>query len=233
MGNYQDARLEQLADKGDGNYGYVDNLGEARKMLVRELTGTLFTVARDVKLQVEFNPARVKAYRLLGYENRLLNPEDFLDDSVDGGEMGAGHSVTALYEVVPVGAASPLPQVEPLKYQPRGEKKTLKDKGELLTVKARWQSAGRFAAGERRLSLTADKIPPCGQASEDFRFAAAVAEFARLLNRHQDTGTANWEEIVSLARNSRGDDPHGDRGEFLRLVETAQSLWELEVRRDD
>ena len=217
--------MEQIADHGNGNFHYVDGLLEARKVLVEEMGGTLFTVAKDVKLQVEFNPARAGAYRLIGYENRLLAEEDFNDDTKDAGELGAGHTVTALYEVVPAGL--PVPRsVDPLRYQPTAEPQPPVEapsnafEDELLYVKVRYKDPD---GSESR--LLAHAVPDrARQPSGSFRFAAAVAGFGMLLRDSPHAGSYTLDEVISLAERGRGDDPRGYRGEFIRLVETVRDL---------
>ncbi|WP_312495816.1 vWA domain-containing protein [Pseudomonas cremoris] len=214
--NYNEHLMEQLADAGDGNYAYIDNLREARKVLVEQLSSTLAVVARDVKLQVEFNPARVSEYRLLGYENRALKREDFNNDKVDAGEIGAGHTVTALYEIVPKGEKGWL---EPLRYAaaPAAEEKT----GELAMLRVRFKPAtgGDSQLIERPISDVTRKP------SDDLRFAAAVAAFAQQLKSDgRYTGSMSLRDTAALARSARGDDPFGLRNEFVQLVELAQSL---------
>jgi Ca-activated chloride channel family protein len=223
-GNYADARMESLADKGNGNYFYIDNLMEGRKVFVDELQGTLFTIAKDVKIQVEFNPAEVASYRLVGYENRALRDEDFNNDSIDAGELGAGHTVTALYEIIPVGeeGASNVPGVDPLRYQrptPRPEG----PRGELLTVKLRYQrpegSASRLIAAPVRDLERRDQ-----HLSDDFAFAAAVAEFGMLLRNSEFKGTSSGSSVLEMARAHRGEDRDGYRAEFIQLVRSWQTL---------
>ncbi|MFL5381515.1 MAG: vWA domain-containing protein [Longimicrobiaceae bacterium] len=237
-GNLQDAKMEQLADRGNGNYAYLDGIDEARKVLVGEMGGTLFTIAKDVKVQVEFNPAEVKAYRLIGYENRLLAAEDFNDDRKDAGELGAGHSVTALYEVVPAGAPDdPARRVDPLRYQRTRARSRVQDafdrlryrvgvaipRGELLTVKLRYKApdgdVSRLLAHPLR-----DRGASLAAASADFRFSAAVAEWGMLLRESRFRGTASYAGVAQLARGALADDRGGYRGEFLRLVEASQRL---------
>ncbi len=217
-GNLADARMEALADKGNGNYAYVDDLLEARKVLVSEMGGTLLTIAKDVKLQVEFNPARVRAYRLIGYENRLLAAEDFNDDRKDAGELGAGHSVTALYEVVPVGADTDVQPrgVDALRYQtpaaPAGAHGS-----ELLNVKLRYKEPDGETS---RLLARAVRDPGRGaRTSNDFRFAAAVAQWGMLLRESEHRGRSTPDGVLALARGARGADRAGHRAEFIRLVE--------------
>ncbi|HTY08226.1 MAG TPA: von Willebrand factor type A domain-containing protein [Candidatus Edwardsbacteria bacterium] len=221
-GNLKDSRMEQLADKGNGNYAYIDNLSEARKVLVSQMGGTLFTIAKDVKIQVEFNPAKVHSYKLIGYENRLLNKEDFNDDTKDAGELGSGHTVTALYEVVPAGCGEDLPSVDPLKYQ-RSETSGDAASGELLTVKLRYKDPD----GDRS-KLIARTVSDGGRAfagaSDDFRFAAAVAEWGLLLRNSAFKGTASYGQVISLARAAKGQDGEGYRAEFVKLAEAARDL---------
>ena len=214
--NYNEHLMEQLADAGDGNYAYIDNLREARKVLVDQLSSTLAVVARDVKLQVEFNPAQVSEYRLLGYENRALKREDFNNDKVDAGEIGAGHTVTALYEIVPTGQKGWL---EPLRYAaaPVAENKP----AELAMLRVRYKPAagGDSQLIERPIGNQATK------ASDDLRFSAAVAAFAQQLKGDgRYTGSMSLQDTAALARSARGDDPFGLRNEFVQLVELAQSL---------
>jgi Ca-activated chloride channel family protein len=216
--NYNERLMEQLADAGDGNYAYIDNLREARKVLVDQLGSTLATVARDVKIQVEFNPAEVSEYRLLGYENRALKREDFSNDKVDAGEIGAGHTVTALYEVVPSGAKGWL---EPLRYQPA---KTDGKAGELAWLRIRYKAPGQGASKLLEQPIQADKALALSQASEDLRFAAAVAAFAQQLKGDKYTGRFSLADSAELARTAKGEDRFGLRAEFVQLVELAQSL---------
>jgi Ca-activated chloride channel homolog len=224
-GNLKDARMEKLADKGNGNYAYVDNLLEAKKVFVTEFGGTLFTIAQDVKLQLEFNPARVKAYRLIGYENRALQAEDFNNDRKDAGDMGSGHSVTALYEIVPVIGLSPttLPSVDPLRYQQvqLAPKATATD--ELLTLKLRYK-APRGSKSKLLQTTVADQAVAPAETSDNFRFSAAVAAFAMLLRESEFKGSATYAGVVELAEGSRGQDPEGYRTEFIKLVKTAELL---------
>lgn len=216
--NYNEQLMEQLADAGDGNYAYIDNLREARKVLVDQLGSTLATVARDVKIQVEFNPAEVSEYRLLGYENRALKREDFSNDKVDAGEIGAGHTVTALYEVVPSGAKGWL---EPLRYQAA---KADSKAGELAWLRIRYKAPGQGASKLLEQPIQADTAVALNQASEDLRFAAAVAAFAQQLKGDKYTGRFSLADSAELARTARGEDRFGLRGEFVQLVELAQSL---------
>ena len=219
-GNLKDSKMEQMADKGNGHYAYIDSFREAQKVFVQEFGGTLFTVAKDVKIQVEFNPARVQSYRLLGYENRLLQKEDFKDDRKDAGELGSGHSVTALYEVVPVGAQSVTLSEDSLTYQETSLRPGAKHSSELLTVRLRYKDP----KGSTSRLLETPVADRTGAATEDMRFASAVAEFAMLLRDSENKGQASWEQTLSLARGARGADEQGYRGEFIGLVETARTL---------
>ena len=221
MGNYKDAKMEKLAGAGNGNYGYIDDLLEARKMLVTEMGGTLVTVAKDVKLQVEFNPERVQAYRLLGYEDRLLRDEDFSNDAKDAGDVGAGHTVTALYEIVPRGAPLDvtLPDVAALRYQapPRTERSS---SDELLHVALRYKAPD----GERSQLETYPVRAERRAASESMRFASAVAGFGMLLRESPFAGELTWDRVLDLARGAKGRDEEGYRADFIRLSERAASL---------
>jgi Ca-activated chloride channel family protein len=218
MGNYNDMTLEQLADKGDGNYAYIDTIQEARKVLVDQLDGTLTTIAKDVKIQVEFNPAQVAAYRLIGYENRTLAAQDFNDDTKDAGEIGAGHTVTALYEVVPTGRAPGVPLVDPLKYQP--QRPAPRSSSELLTVKLRYKAP---TGGPSTLieQPVIDGGKTFEDASTDLRFAASVAAFGMLLRGSPNAGNATMSTVLSWAENAIGKDEWGYRQGFLELVRRA------------
>lgn len=223
MGNYQDATLEQLADHGNGNYAYIDTINEARKVLVKDLDATLVTIAKDVKIQVEFNPRLVQAYRLIGYENRRLADRDFNDDTKDAGEIGAGHTVTALYEVVLVGAPAVTGSVDPLKYQTPRATSTAASSDELMTVKLRYKSPTGDAS--QLLTVPVPHTPlPLARTSNDFRFSAAVAAFGMLLRDSQYRGAADYHLVQRLAHGAMGRDPFGYRREFLGLVAKAQAL---------
>ena len=229
-GNLKDSKMEQIADHGNGNFHYVDGLLEARKVLVEEMGGTLLTLAKDVKLQIEFNPAQVAGYRLIGYENRLLADEDFNDDTKDAGELGAGHTVTALYEVVPAGLAVPGDRdVDALRYQARADDPPLSDfEGEMLYVKVRYKDPD----GAKSRLLEQAVADRAGTPSTDFRFAAAVAGFGMLLRDSEHAGTFSLDDVVQLAEEGRGDDPRGYRGEFIRIVEAARDLGLLKAEAD-
>jgi Ca-activated chloride channel family protein len=226
-GNLKDSRMEQIADKGNGHYAYVDNLNEARRVFVREFAGTLVTIAKDVKIQVEFNPAKVAAYRLVGYENRALRNEDFADDRKDAGELGAGHTVTALYEIVPVGASleGTGGDLDDLKYQTVRPRSGV-NSDEWLTVQLRYKEADGTTS--RLLTHPVRVRRPAGEPSGDFRFAAAVAAFGLVLRESEYRGTATLDQVLQLARGAEGRDPDGERAEFVRLVESAQLLSGIE-----
>ena len=224
-GNLKDSKMEQIADNGNGNFHYVDGLLEARKVLIEEMGGTLLTLAKDVKLQVEFNPARIAGYRLIGYENRLLADEDFNDDTKDAGELGAGHTVTALYEVVPVGTEVPR-GVDALRYQPQPDDPPPSVfEGELMYVKVRYKDPDGTRSKLLQQAVAGRPRSP----STDFRFATAVAGFGMLLRDSPHTGTLTLDDVVSLAEGSRGGDPRGYRGEFIRLVEVARDIKLLDM----
>ena len=222
-GNIKDSTMEKLADRGNGNYAYLDSLHEARKVLIKEAGATLVTVAKDVKIQVEFNPANVSAYRLIGYENRMLRKEDFNDDRKDAGEIGAGHTVTALYEIVPAGVKMDLPKVDPLKYQ-RGSQRVAERtdfmRDELMTVKLRYKAPD----GDQSRLMSVPVKNRAGELSANVGFAAAVAEFGMLLRHSEYGGRASHADAAALARRFRGTDPDGYRAEFVKLVELAEAL---------
>ena len=225
MGNYKDDKMEIIADKGNGNYAYIDNIQEARKVLVTEFGGTLFTIAKDVKFQLEFNPQRVKSYRLIGYENRLLNDEDFNDDKKDAGEMGAGHTVTALYEIIPAGSKEGGYIIDPLKYQENKDPKGVKPNrnAELLTIKLRYKKPDGFKSIliERPVK---GEILDRNELSDNFRFSAAVAEFGLILRDSGFKANANINQVIELARGAKGEDEEGYRSEFIKLVKSSGSL---------
>ncbi len=233
MGNYKDSKMEVLADKGNGNHAYIDNFMEAKKVLVSEFGGTLFTIAKDVKLQVEFNPSNVKAYRLIGYENRLLNKEDFNNDKKDAGELGSGHTVTALYEIIPVGAENEFEEkVDPLKYQPPVKKTSDIASGELMTVKFRYKAPD----GEKSKLIehaVKDTDISIAKTSDNFRFAAAVAEFGMLLRKSEFKQQSSFDNAWKLAKNALGNDAEGYRAEFLKLLKNAQSIAKGKIHEED
>jgi Ca-activated chloride channel family protein len=225
MGNVKDDKMEIIADKGNGNYSYIDNLQEARKVLVREYGGTLFTIAKDVKFQIEFNPAKVESYRLIGYENRLLNDEDFNDDTKDAGEMGAGHNVTALYELIPAGADERIPSVDPLKYQVSRSKDNRENNfsGEYLTIKLRYKKPDGVTSILLEIPVRG-YINEMEDTSENLRFAAAVSEFGMILRNSEFKGNATLEGASMLARSARGEDVDGYRSEMIRLINTVKDM---------
>jgi Ca-activated chloride channel family protein len=229
MGNLKDSKMETLADKGNGNYAYIDNLSEAKKALVTEFGGTLFTVAKDVKLQIEFNPAKVRAYRLLGYEDRMLNKEDFNNDKKDAGDMGSGQTVTALYEIIPAGTKDDeyAGNVDQLKYQ-KTQPVISDNNNEMATIKFRYKQKGSLAS---KMSLVNVKDTPVNlnSASVDFRFAAAVAEFGMLLRNSQFKQESTLGQVIKLAKDAKGDDKGSYRSEFVRLAEKAKMLGKSEL----
>lgn len=221
-GNYNDHLMEQLADNGNGHYAYIDTLLEARKVLVEEMSATLQTIAHDVKIQIEFNPALVSEYRLVGYENRVLAREDFSNDKVDAGDIGAGHTVTALYEISLTGSGAE--RIEPLRY---GQATTTDDKhnDELAVLRLRYKRPGESRSQlQEQVIRRQDINPDLAKTSDRYRFAAAVAAFGQLLRGGKYTMNYSFDEVLSLARNSRGMDPHGYRSEFLSLAELANTL---------
>ncbi|MFH0945235.1 MAG: VWA domain-containing protein [Planctomycetota bacterium] len=222
-GNLKDATMELLADKGNGNFSYIDSLAEAKKVLVSEMGGTLIPVAKDVKIQVEFNPERVQAWRLIGYENRLLAHQDFNDDTKDAGEIGAGHSVTALYELVPPGVPFDAPTVDPSRYQQGGKPSEQAFTDELLFLKLRYKQPDG-ATSQLLSTPVRDQDKLWHETSNNFRFAAAVAAYALLLRESSYLGDFGYQQVIELAYEARGEDPGGYRAEFLRLVETARRI---------
>ncbi len=223
-GNLKDSRMEALADKGNGHYAYVDDIMEARKVFVQEMGATLVTIAKDAKIQVEFNPAQVAEYRLIGYENRLMAAEDFNDDSKDGGELGAGHAVTAIYEIVLAGRSGTGTSVDPLKYQePRASGRA---SDELFTIKLRYQQP--TGVGASRLITQTVRRDDGARGNENLRFAAAVAEYGMLLRNSEYKAQSNWENVIAMARQNLGSDPGGYRAEFVRLAEVARGMSGVE-----
>jgi Ca-activated chloride channel homolog len=226
MGNYKDSTLEKLADKGNGNYGYIDTFREARKVFVDQLNSNLVTIAKDVKIQIEFNPALVKAYRLIGYENRMLKAEDFKDDTKDAGEIGAGHTVTALYQIVPVGKEIGVKEgtdVDPLKYQKPTDLSDTAMGGELMTVKLRYKKPD----GDKSTLIevpTKDQGKSFGSATDDFKFAASVAQFGMLLRDSKYKFNSTFDGVIEVGDGAKGKDSFGYRGEFIQLVRNAKSI---------
>ena len=227
MGNYNDELMQRLAQSGNGNAAYIDSLSEARKVLLEEAASTLVTIAKDVKVQVEFNPSMVSEYRLIGYETRLLAREDFRNDKVDAGEIGAGHTVTAIYELVPVG--SDATRVPTLRYQADGAESATEFDGEFAFLKLRYKlpDAETSTLMTRAVSV-ADAFASVAAAPRDVRFSAAVAAFGELLHGGRHIGDYGHDDVVALAQGARGDDPFGYRNEFIRLVRLARSITELE-----
>jgi Ca-activated chloride channel family protein len=226
MGNLKDSTMEKLADHGNGHYAYIDSLAEARKIFVEE-GAALVAIAKDVKIQVEFNPKQVGAYRLIGYENRLLREQDFNDDQKDAGDIGSGHTVTALYEIVPAGRKVNVPGVDPLKYQESPKLAAAAESGELMTIKLRYKDP----EGETSKLLSVLVIQAGSQASAaspDLRFAAAVAAFGMLLRDSPYKGTASFTGALELARSGKGQDVQGYRAEFIKLVELAETLMKVQ-----
>jgi Ca-activated chloride channel family protein len=230
MGNYKDDKMEIIADKGNGNYFYIDNLMEAKKVFIKEFTGTLYTIAKDVKIQIEFNPAYVKEYRLVGYENRLLNEEDFENDKKDAGEMGAGHTVTALYEIIPAsdnGGAG-----RRLKYQQSDILPEASTTNELATIKFRYKKPDGDKSILIEKTIT-NAVLPVGQTSDNFRFSAAVAGFGMILRNSEYKGCMDYDAVLRLARASKGSDEDGYRAEFIRLVELCDSNFTSDINSPD
>ena len=228
MGNYKDSKMETLSDKGNGNYAYIDNLLEAEKVFVKEFGGTLFTVAKDVKLQLEFNPKYVKAYRLIGYENRALANEDFKNDAKDAGEMGSGHTVTAIYEIIPAGVESTfLP--DKLKYQQFSNTIAGVNSNEVCSVKIRYKQPDSDKSVQME-ELVMDAHTALEKTPENFRFSVAVAEFGLLLRGSDFKGSANYEQVIDLTKSVIGKDSEGYRAEFLKLVKTAKLLEKTSER---
>lgn len=231
-GNYKDSKMEQLADKGNGNYAYIDNMLEAKKVLVNEMGGTLVAIAKDVKFQLEFNPLNVRSYRLIGYENRLLNKEDFNDDTKDAGEMGMGHTVTALYEVVPANGKGETgkAKVDPLKYQQTSMSEAAQNAQELLAIKLRYKQPDERKSQIFSLAVL-DNLKDSDDASENFRWSAAVAQFGMLLRNSKFKGSTTYHSTIALAKAAKGADEYGYRAEFIRIVETASMLSD-ELKKD-
>jgi len=222
-GNLQDAKMEQLADKGNGHYAYIDDINEARKVFVNELGATLLTIAKDVKIQIEFNPAQVEGYRLIGYENRMLRAEDFNNDKKDAGELGAGHSVTAIYEVIPAGTNYQYASIDPLKYQGSAISPVALSSRELMTVKLRYkppqEDVSKLITG-----VVGSEVRAIDNVSENLRFATAVAQWGLLLRESKFKGTSTFDDVIALATGAKGADPHGMRAEFISLVQKSKGM---------
>lgn len=225
-GNLKDEKMESLADKGNGNYAYIDSLMEAKKVFVSEMGGTFFTIAKDVKIQVEFNPAKVKAYRLIGYENRILQDRDFNDDTKDAGEIGAGHTVTALYEIVTPDSDFVLPEVDPLKYQEVVSNVNTEFTDELMTVKLRYKKPDEDTS---KLTSVVINDNDSDDVSDNMKFSAAVAQYGLLLRNSSHKGNASFENVIAMAKAAKGKDDEGYRAEFIRLVEMTELLKDSET----
>ncbi len=224
MGNYKDDKMEIIADKGNGNYAYIDNLQEARKVLVNEFGGTLFTIAKDVKMQVEFNPSHVKAYRLIGYENRKLKSEDFNNDKKDAGELGSGHTVTALYEIIPAGVESDfIHTVDDLKYQKNETNEATRASKELLTLKLRYKEPNGTKS-KLITKVVKNKPVELQNTSDNYRWSVAVAGFGMLLRESPFKGDTSIKSVLQMAKHAKGEDQFGYRMEFIRLVESSEFL---------
>ncbi len=223
MGNYKDGRMEQISNAGNGNYFYIDNIKEAEKVFVKEMRANMFTIAKDVKIQIEFNPANVKAYRLIGYENRVMANEDFNNDLKDAGELGAGHTVTALYEIIPVGAGANVNTSDPLKYQNTTLNSDGKYSKEIMTLKFRYKPIDSDKSILIETAINDTNIP-FDKTSENFRFSASVAAFGMILRDSQFKGTSNFDLVTKLAKESKGKDTDGYRAEFIQLVNSASLL---------
>ncbi len=224
-GNIKDSKMEILADKGNGNYAYIDSLLEAKKVLVSEMGSTLLTIAKDVKIQVEFNPGKVKAYKLIGYENRVMNNEDFADDRKDAGELGAGHTVTAFYEIIPADLADERQNM--LKYQ----EVTTKDSDEWMSVNLRYKEPGESESQLITDIVIGNQIKDRG--SEDFLFASSVAELGMLLRDEEFAGQGSYQNLIHRAKQSKGLDEEGYRAEFIKLAEMVEALNKVQVYRGD
>jgi Ca-activated chloride channel family protein len=230
MGNYKDGRLEEIAKNANGNYFYIDNLQEAQKVFSKEMRANMFTIAKDVKIQVEFNPKWVQAYRLIGYENRVMANQDFNDDKKDAGELGAGHTVTALYEIVPVGVKSEyVPKTDDLKYQ-QNQLSNQSQTNELMTVKLRYKPLKK----EESVLITQvieKNTQDWENASDNFRFSASVASFGMLLRDSPHKGKSTYEQVILMAKGAKGKDDNGYRSDFIQMVESARLLAEQGISR--
>jgi Ca-activated chloride channel homolog len=211
--------MQILADKGNGNHAYIDNITEARKVLVNEFGGTLFTIAKDVKLQIEFNPAKVKAYRLIGYENRMLKSEDFNNDKKDAGDLGSGHTVTALYEIIPVGVESEFFKIDELKYQTTKIDASSYKSDELMTIKLRYKKPSE---DDSKLIVhpLKDTNVSLAKTSGNFRWSASVAAFGMLLRESEYVKNYSYEQVVQMAQTAKGNDHEGYRSEFINMVKS-------------
>ena len=223
MGNYKDQKMEVISNAGNGNYFYIDNIKEAEKVFVKEMRANLFTIAKDVKIQIEFNPTKVEAYRLIGYENRMLRNRDFNDDTKDAGELGAGHTVTALYEIIPAGANEIASTETRLKYQQSGTRANTQHNDEIMTVKFRYKPP-KSDVSKLIVKAIKDQNLNLDRSSDNFRFAAAVAEFGLLLRSSKYKGDASFEQVIHMAKAAKGNDTEGYRTEFISLVEKCKLL---------
>lgn len=218
MGNYKDSKMEKLSNAGNGNYAYIDNILEAKKILGKEFFGTIYTIAKDVKLQLEFNPSKVKGYRLIGYENRMLNKEDFNDDKKDAGDIGSGHTVTALYEIIPAGSDEEIPGTDELEYQ---KTKVVKS-DDIMTLKLRYKEPDASASKLIKHKITEKDFEK--PVSENFQWAVAVTEFGLMLRDSEFKGNASFKHLIATAKNAKGTDPEGYRAEFIKMTEIAELL---------
>jgi len=232
MGNYKDNKLELIANKGNGNYAYIDTINEAKKVLVNEMVSTLYTIAKDVKLQVEFNPAHVKAYRLIGYENRLLRDEDFKDDTKDAGELGAGHTVTAIYEIIPMNSKESVPELEPLKYQNLAISDEARNSPEMITVKLRYKLPDSEVSTGFEVPVL-NKYNALDASSETYLFSSAVVGFGLMLQDSEFKEALTWETVKDLAKNNLGKDSDGYRAEFLDLIDKAAKLHAKKMQEEN
>ncbi|QOI96453.1 MAG: von Willebrand factor type A domain-containing protein [Flammeovirgaceae bacterium] len=223
MGNYKDSKMETLSNKGNGNYAYIDTITEAKKVLVNEFGGTLFTIAKDVKLQIEFNPAKVQAYRLIGYENRMLKNEDFNNDKKDAGDLGSGHTVTALYEIIPTGVESEFFKIDELKYQTIKTDPSAQKSRELMTVKFRYKNPDEDVS-KLIVHPLVDSSVALEKTTDNFRWSAAVAGFGMLLRDSEYIKNFSYEDVIQLAQNARGIDKEGYRIEFIRMVKSLNGV---------
>jgi Ca-activated chloride channel family protein len=223
MGNYKDGRMEQISRAGNGNYFYIDGIKEAKKVFVKQMRANMFTIAKDVKIQIEFNPVKVKAYRLVGYETRVMPNEDFNNDLKDAGELGAGHTVTALYEIIPAESKQSINKTDPLKYQQTTINPDAAKSTELMTVKLRYKQPRQETSRLIEIAVT-DKNITLNNTSDNFRFSAAVAGFGMILRDSKFKRDLSFRDVIKLARNARGKDEEGYRTEFINMVETAALL---------
>ena len=225
MGNYKDGRMEQISNAGNGNYFYIDTIREAEKVFVRDMRANMFTIAGDVKIQVEFNPTKVAAWRLIGYENRVMAREDFDDDTKDAGELGAGHTVTALYEIVPPDAKTSAPRPAPLKYQETRIKEQASQSDEMMSIKLRYKPIGNDTSRLIEQAIN-DETTLLEKTSQNYRFSAAVAGFGMLLRDSEFKGDLTYKDVIGLAADATGQSENADRVEFIQMVKTCSLLAE-------